>query len=410
MTTHVALHRRVGATLVALTMTAAVLLVTGNTADAAVAATVPLGTSANYSVLGAATVTNTGGSVLAASLGVWPGTSITGFPPGLVLPPGTTDTTNAAAKQAQADLTVAYLNAKGRSVDATTTSDLANLKLKAGVYSGPNRSPLFLSGPLVLDGAGDPNSVFIFQTDSTLITGSSSTVSVINGAQACNVFWQVGSSATLGTGSVFTGNILALSSITVTNSVTVHGRALARTAAVTLDNDTFTRSACAPLIPTGDTGGPGTVTTIPGVTGPGGIVTTTTGRLITPTGGGTTPTTGGTTPTGGGVTTTTRRPGTSRSGGGSSSFTGSGGGGGTTGGGGGGGTTGGGGGDDTTSTGIPRITGPPRTGGAPAPSTSLPWMAVLLAGLYAASLGATVKRADAGTALIAVAARPSWRR
>ena len=116
---------------------------------------------------------------------------------------------------------------------------------RPGVYAGPSKSPLSLTGPLVLDGAGDPNSVFIFQTDSTLITGSGSTVTLINGAQECNVFWQVGSSATLGTGSVFIGNILALTSITVTTSVTVHGRALARNGAVTLDNDTFTTPTCA---------------------------------------------------------------------------------------------------------------------------------------------------------------------
>jgi hypothetical protein len=238
--------------------------------------TVSLGTSANYAVLGASTVTNTGGSVLDASLGLWPGTSITGFPPGLVLPPGTVDATNAAAKQAQSDLTAGYLDAAGRPVDATTSADLANLNLGAGVYSGPDRSPLSLSGPLTLNGAGNPNSVFIFQTDSTLITGSSSTVTLINGAQACNVFWQVGSSATLGTGSVFTGNILALTSITVTNGVIVHGRALARNGAVTLDNDVFTNPECTAVTPV--------ITTTPGggspsTTGNGG------GGLTTPTGG-----------------------------------------------------------------------------------------------------------------------------
>ncbi|MGD9705728.1 MAG: ice-binding family protein [Acidimicrobiia bacterium] len=98
----------------------------------------------------------------------------------------------------------------------------------AGVYTGPSKGALGLTGTLVLDGANDPNSVFIFQTDSSLITASNSTVSLINGAQECNVFWQVGSSATLGTNSVFTGNILALTSITVNTNVTVHGRALAR--------------------------------------------------------------------------------------------------------------------------------------------------------------------------------------
>ena len=251
MTTHLGTTRRTGAILIAVMMTTAVLLTTGSTANAAIAATVPLGTSANYAVLGASTVTNTGDSTLDGSLGLWPGTSITGFPPGLVLLPGTTDTTNAAAQQAQSDLTAAYVNAAGRPLDATTTADLANLKLGAGVYAGPSKSALRLTGPLVLDGAGDPSSVFIFQTDSTLITGSGSTVTLINGAQECNVFWQVGSSATLGTGSVFTGNILALTSITVTNSVTVHGRALARNGAVTLDNDTFTKPTCALAPPRG---------------------------------------------------------------------------------------------------------------------------------------------------------------
>lgn len=250
MTTHVAVARRMGAALVAFTITAAAVLTFGEPAYAAMVAAVPLATSANYSVLGASTVTNTGGSTLNGSLGLWPGTSITGFPPGTVVPPGTTNTTNAAAQQAQSDLTAAYVNAAGRPVDATTTADLANRNLQPGVYAGPSKSPLSLTGKLILDGAGDPSSVFIFQTNSTLTTASGSTITLINGAQECNVFWQVGSSATLGTGSVFTGNILALTSITVTNSVTVHGRALARNGAVTLDNDTFTKPTCAQTAPT----------------------------------------------------------------------------------------------------------------------------------------------------------------
>jgi hypothetical protein len=251
--------RRWHATLIALTAGAAVSLMIGTSANAAIVATVPLATSANYAVLAGSTVTNTGATTLDASLGLWPGTSITGFPPGIVIPPGTTDTTNAAAQQAESDLTAAYVNAAGRPIDATTTADLANLHLSAGVYAGPSKGALGLTGPLVLDGGGDASSVFIFQTDSSLITASSSTVSLINGAQECNVFWQVGSSATLGTGSVFTGNILALTSITVTNSVTVHGRALARNGAVTLDNDTFTPPTCATTAAT--TTLPGSITT-----------------------------------------------------------------------------------------------------------------------------------------------------
>ena len=176
--------------------------------------------------------------------GCRPGTSITGFPPGIVTPPAIIDATTRAAAQAQLDLTAAYLDAAGRPLNATTTADLAGLTLVGGVYAGPSKSPLSLTGTLVLDGEGNPNSVFIFQTDSTLITGSASTVSLINGAQECNVFWQVGSSATLGTGSVFVGNILALTSISVTTGVTVHGRALARNGAVTLDNDIFTSPTC----------------------------------------------------------------------------------------------------------------------------------------------------------------------
>lgn len=242
--------------------TVAILLRLAGAAGAAVVPTVALATSADYAVLGASTVTNTGNSVLDGSLGLWPGGSITGFPPGLVVPPGTTDAANGAAMQAQSDLTVAYVDAAGRPVGATTTPDLANLTLQAGVYAGPAKSPLSLTGPLVLDGAGDLTSVFIFQTDSTLITGSGSTVSLINGAQECNVFWQVGSSATLGTGSVFAGNILALTSITVDNGVTVHGRALARNGAVTLDNDTFTRPTCVQP----STGTTSTTTTPTGVT------------------------------------------------------------------------------------------------------------------------------------------------
>jgi type VI secretion system secreted protein VgrG len=214
------------------------------TANAAIVPTVDLGTAEDFSVLGGQTVTNTGDSVLANSVGVSPGSAIVGFPPGIVQPPGTIEAATPVAAQAQADSTAAYLDAQGRPLNETTTSDLTGLTLVGGVYAGPSKSPLSLPGTLTLDGEGNPNSVFIFQTDSTLITGPGSTVSLINGAQACNVFWQVGSSATLDTGSTFVGNILALTTITVADSVTVQGRALAQTAEVTLINDTFTQVGC----------------------------------------------------------------------------------------------------------------------------------------------------------------------
>jgi len=280
--THRLASRRSGATtLIVLTTTA--LLVLGSVASAAIVPTVLLGTSANYAVLGGSTVTNTGNSILNGSLGLSPGTSITGFPPGIVVPPGTTDNANGAAAQAQVDLTAAYVDAAGRPLNATTTADLGNLILVGGVYAGPAKGALSLTGALTLDGAGDPNSVFIFQTNSTLTTASGSTVTLINGAQECNVFWQVGSSATLGTGSVFAGNILALTSITVTTGVTVHGRALARNGAVTLDTDTFILPTCDLSVPTTTSS---TTTTVPGAT------TTAVGATTTAVGGATSAPTG----------------------------------------------------------------------------------------------------------------------
>ena len=158
----------------------------------------------------------------------------------------------------------------GRSI-REVVADLTGLRLAGGVYAVSSKGAMSLTGNLTLDGGGDPNSVFIFQTDSTLVTGSGSTVSLINGAQECNVFWQVGSSATLGTGSTFAGTIMAQTSITVTNSVTVHGRALTQTGAVTLDNDTFAAPTCDLTAPvTTTTTATGATTTVAG-----GVTTTT---------------------------------------------------------------------------------------------------------------------------------------
>ncbi len=279
--TRVAIARRIGAATLTATTLAATLVMVGGTANAAIVPTVPLASSANYSVLGGTTVTNTGPSVLNNSVGVSPGTAITGFPPGIVTPPAIIDANaSATAAQAQLDLTAAYLDAAGRPLNATTTADLSGLTLVGGVYAGPSKSPLSLTGTLVLDGEGNPNSVFILQTDSTLITGSASTVSLINGAQECNVFWQVGSSATLGTGSVFVGNILALTDISVTTGVTVHGRALARNGQTTLDSDVFTSPTCDLTAATTTTAAPAGTTTAPvATTTPGGGTTPVSGTI-----------------------------------------------------------------------------------------------------------------------------------
>ena len=195
------------------------LIVTSNapTAQAAdITVSVKIGSASAYSVLGASTVTNTGPTTLSRSLGLYPGTAVTGFPPGVVLATGNTDIANAAAQQAQSDLTAGYMDGAGRALTGTVPADLAGQVLGSGVYAADGKGPLSLGGTLVLDAGGNTDAVFIVQTDSTLTTASSSVVQLIGGAQACRVHWIVGSSATLGTGSAFVGTILAQASITVT--------------------------------------------------------------------------------------------------------------------------------------------------------------------------------------------------
>lgn len=241
------------------------LLLAAVLATSAQAASVGLGTTDSFSVLGGSTVTNTGPSVLAGDLGLSPGTAVTGFPPGTVA--GTIHANDAVARQAQADLVTAYNDAARRSSTATVSGDLAGRTLSSGVYT--SATSLGLSGDLTLDAQGDPNAVFVFQAGSTLTTGSGSRVLLIGGAQACNVFWQVGSSATIGTSTAFRGNILALTSISLTTGATLDGRALARNGAVTLDTNTVTHAPCATTggAPGGTGGGTGGTTGGTGGTG-----------------------------------------------------------------------------------------------------------------------------------------------
>jgi Ice-binding-like/Bacterial Ig-like domain len=194
----------------------------------------------NFSVLAGTTVTNTGSTTVSGDIGVAPGTAVTGFPPGLA--GGTIHLADGAASLAQATLTAGYIDAAGRSGGTSVAGDLVGQTLTSGVYT--STSSLANSGDLTLDAQGNPSAVFIFQISSTLTTGSGSHIVLANGAKACNVFWQVGNSATLGTNSVFKGNIMALTSITVTTGVNVEGRVLARNGAVTLDTDVITGCTC----------------------------------------------------------------------------------------------------------------------------------------------------------------------
>jgi type VI secretion system secreted protein VgrG len=214
------------------------LLISG---PAAAQATDPvgLGTAADFSVLAASTVTNTGPSVLAQSLGVFPGNTAPGFPPGTV--GGETHLGDAVAQQAQEDLTTAYNDAAGRTPFTNLPAELGRTTLIPGVY---RLGAAQLTGALTLNAQGNPDSVFIFQVDSTLITASDSSVEFINGSAACNVYWQVGSSATLGTDTSFVGTIMAQASVTMNTGATLEGRALARTAAVTLDTNVISEPLC----------------------------------------------------------------------------------------------------------------------------------------------------------------------
>jgi hypothetical protein len=370
--------RRLAAALIAAVTTTGTMLLAITPAGAAIVTTVPLGTAANYSILASSTVTNTGPSVInGGNVGVSPGTSITGFDPvpgDGINTAGVADIASVAGGIAQGAVSNAYTNARNRSPNQTLAVDLGNtpgnLPLPGGVYDSTSHGELGLTGQLVLDGGGNPNTVFIFQSGSTLITAAGSEVLLINGAQECNVFWQLDSSATLGANSVFVGNILADDAVSLGNGVVVNGRAFASNAAVTLINDVFNAPTCNLTTPTtapGGGGGGGTATTVPG----GGTATTVPGggTATTLPGGGT-----GTTLPG---TATPTLPGTPPG-----------------------------------SPGVPPIAGPPRTGGTPLPGAGFPWFAALIAGLFGtAALGGTLRarRANARTATAPILSNSSGR-
>ncbi len=206
----------------------------------------PLGTADSFAILAGAGITNTGPTTVMGDIGTFPTTSITGL--GSMTVGGANNGGNAVTQQAKTDLTTAYTTAAGEGPVSSIAADLGGRTLVSGVYN--SASALGLTGTVTLDAQGNPNSVFIFQAGSSFTSASGSNVALINGAKACNVYWQIGSSATLGTGSSFIGTIMALTSITVTTGVTIDGRVLARNGAVTLDTDTITRPTCASSPPT----------------------------------------------------------------------------------------------------------------------------------------------------------------
>lgn len=212
---------------------------------AARASAVNLGTVEPFVVLGGAAVTNTGPSVLNGDLGVSPGTSLSGFGLPAVVN-GATHGNDGVAAQAQSDLTTAFDVAAGQPVppgNDLTGEDLGSRTLTAGAYGFSSSAQL--TGELTLDAQGDPTAQFVFVIGSTLTTASASSVILTNGASPCNVYWKVGSSATLGSTTTFVGNLMALTDISLNDSASVLGRVLARNGEVTLINNALNNAGCA---------------------------------------------------------------------------------------------------------------------------------------------------------------------
>jgi hypothetical protein len=222
-------------------LTAGFLVSTAGSAQA-IATAVPLHTAESFAVLAGSGITNTGTTTIDGDVGASPTGTVTLNGPIILVPPSVYHQADAVADQAKTDLVTGYNNAAGQARDADSGGELGGQTLVAGVYG--TDSTLGLTGTVTLDGGGRTDGVWVFQVGSGLTTASSSSVSLTNGAQACNVYWQVGSSATLGTSTAFVGTILANTSITATTGATIEGRLLASGGAATLDSNTITKPGC----------------------------------------------------------------------------------------------------------------------------------------------------------------------
>jgi hypothetical protein len=201
-----------------------------------------MGAASGFAVLGASTATCTNLSDVTGDVGVSPGTAITGFNPDCTIT-GTIHAGDGVAAQAHSDLAIAYNDLKAVACEYNLTgTDLGGQTLAPGVYCFD--TSVGLTGDLTLDGGGDSTATWIFQIGSTITTASNSKVIMAGSGESCNVFWQVGSSGTIGTGTAFQGNVLASASITLVSGSTLVGRALALNAAVTMDHNTVSLGNC----------------------------------------------------------------------------------------------------------------------------------------------------------------------
>jgi hypothetical protein len=224
-----------------ITVVAVTTMFIGSYALRAQEAPIGFGTADTFAVLAGSTITNTGLTTITGDVGLHPGTAVVGFDD--VTLDGELHVADTVAETAKADLVAAYNDAAGRGPATAVVTELGGQTLTEGIYNSASGT-FGMTGTLTLDADGDPDAVFIFQMVTTLITAANSDVDLINGADACNVFWQVGSSATLGAGTSFMGNILALTSISLGTGASVEGRVLAQTGAVTLGTNAINQGTC----------------------------------------------------------------------------------------------------------------------------------------------------------------------